>query len=671
MNSAKITCPACGTSNPYLVKKCQGCGESLAAARGPAVSAPVPPSQGVSARPRPAAPVPSAHRPATGVRVPSGTRIRMDGNPAEVLKALCSPFDAVETRCPECRERASIQAPFNLDIFACTRCGAEMYPYVWIEDCLVDLNGMREVLAAIHYEPRVARAALSSLRADSGRGAPLEPLLHSPTVAAHAIVSCTVAAGSQFTPWTLLGVLHPGLFAAIGPIQLAREKFGAKGVAERLLASSLSRQSFDPRSFPDFQPNSNTIRVLERLNLRGSWPGTLYGGAESYGALGARESSSWSLVFDRREQLDGRATVDVHSADIVADIVSTVVNSDPDKDVVRSERQLVLARINDLPVDSSTRQRLLSDGTPDQGSPRARRVCTPSRVLETVNLSTGDVDWSCLRAQDQGPMIGVRWATFHRSAWARGVSLRDKFIDPAQTIAAEAERKAILDAEGGILEQWSDAIPAWIKRAFLFVTMSMVAWLALSVPLGIASFALDSAPQYAVRVAFAGLLGTMWWARHKAIRNPFPQVFWDPKQLSRQEAKARRIEDIRTRIAKLWRNFDYSAPRPISTDLGAVRVADRLDRESAAFAVHCQDRLIQDAMVEVAERHGIDMSKFKENMQQINNYGVIATHIDGPVATGDGATAQQTKSIPEKLGAATRSILKSQKTNKTPQAGAA
>ncbi len=651
MINTKVTCPSCGTSNSSLLKKCQSCNAPLVPVNRQPTSSP-----------------PSA--PAARPRVPSGTHFRLDGEPLEMLKRLCEPFNRVETRCTECGEPASVSPPFNLDRFACGNCGAEMYPFVWVDDCLVDLNGMRELLAAIHTNAAVAPKALRGLKTEGDRGLPVEPLLHVATIAAHSVVACTRAAGPQLAWWTLAGVLHPGLLGALGFVQFGRERHVEKEVIDRLLLAELSRSSFDPRVLPPFQPNKNTGRLLKQLYLSGGWPRALLGGAESYGVFGATEQSTWSLVFDRRERTDGGVAPRISSSDFVAQVAAEVVNSERDRDIIRTEHSLALARVNDLPADSPLREHLIqSDGSQDQSSPLARRVSTPARIIETVNLSTGHVEWSVMRSQDQGPMLGVRWSTFHRSAWARGVGVDGNVVDPSRALAAEAERKAILEAEGNFFEQLSEAIPPWVKSASMLIPIFFAAWIWLSVATGASSpFGTDSPELNGVRGAFALLWGLVWWSRYKKRRNPFPLEFWTPKELGWIRAKAQRIENIRKSISKLWRNFDYSPKWPISRQLGAIRGDDRLDREQAAFAVHCEDRLIQDAIIDVGERHGIDMSKFKEGIQQINNYGVIASKIDGPVAAGDGATANQTTSIPGKIQAAVnKTILKKDR----PQAGAA
>jgi hypothetical protein len=537
-----------------------------------------------------------------------------------------------------------------------------MYPFVWIDDCLVDLCSMRETLTAIHGDAEVAQATLVALRSEPDRGSTIEPLLHVPTVAAHAIVACTRAAGSQLEWWTLLSILHPLLLGALPILQRLRSARVHKEDTDTFLQTAFAPGRFDPRAFPPFQPKTNTTQVLQLLNLHGSWPTVLHGGAERASAvLGAAEASSWSLVFDRRERASGKGpAVDVRASTFVAEVVAQVSNSDPDKDILRTERDLALLRLDSVPLDGPLRHRLTATSKATlQDSPRVRALRTENHIIETVNLSTGAVTWSCLRWQDQGPLMGVRWTTLYRQAWGRGVFVDQRHVDPSKELAAEAERKAILDAEGSFLERWSELMPIWLKQSLFAATSLFLGWFMLCGALAQEPLAFDSVLLNVIRAAFVLLLGTTAWLRYRSTRNPFPAMLWQTKELSVQGAKARRIAEIRRTIAKLWRTFDYSARLPVSAKLGARSTPDRLDNEARAFAIHCQDRLIQEAVVDVAETHGIDMSKFKEGIQQINNYGVIASKIDGPVATGDGASAHQNKSLPEKVGAAVgRTILK-------------
>ncbi|HKU38497.1 MAG TPA: hypothetical protein VJR89_10130, partial [Polyangiales bacterium] len=488
---------------------------------------------------------------------------------------MCKPFDAAETRCPQCRSTSQIAPPFNLDYFECPRCRAALYPFVWIDGCLVDLVGMNELLSAIHFDAEVARGVLSALRMEKGRGERLEPLLHVETLAAHALVALARAATPQLTWWTTAGMLHPGLFGSLWVAQLAKAKYDNKKVVEKLLVTDLSRERFDPRVFPPFQASARTVRVLDRLDFGTGWPEVLYGGAESCAALGTREASAWSLLIDRRKRLTGKAATRVRTEPFVAEVVSQVVSSERDVDVLRSERELVLARVNELPTNSPLRAGLAQiKGTVAPNSPRARRVATLNRVIESANLSNGDVDWSCVRSQDQGPMMGVRWVTYHRSAWGRGVFLKDRQINPSAHLAAEAERKAILDEEGNIVDQMLEAIPAWLKATGLVTIAFLMGWTWLSTAVEANPFAFDSPPLNGARALFALGLAVTWWRRRKALRNPFPEEFWEPSQLNWEQAKARRIDEIKTRISKLWRKFDHAPRLPISTSFGATKIPD-------------------------------------------------------------------------------------------------
>lgn len=662
MNSNKIRCPSCGEANTCLVKNCQTCGSALGRARG------APPPK-TSSQTRATAPSHAQPRvPISGSgRVSSHLRFRLDGSPLEALRSMCGPLSEAQTRCPQCHESAIARPPFNLDEFRCPSCSAEMYPFVWIGDALVDLRAMRETLAAVHADASVARAALLALRTEQDRGSPIEALLHVPTIAAHAIVACTRAVAPQLEWWTFAGVLHPGLFGGLWVLQLLKEVHRRQQHVETHLSGYLAAASFDPLAFPNFEVNQHTSRVLAQLDLHRSWPVCLQGGAEAYATLGAHEASTWSLVLDRRERTNGHAgNADIDSQSFVDEVASEVIDSERDRDIIRTERRLSLVRLNDVPLESGLRKRALAgNGSVYDESPALRRICTRNHVIETVNLSTGGVLWSCVRSQDQGPLLGVRWATFYRRPWGRGVEVNGRYVDPARALAAAAERKAILEVESPWVAHLSDFVPVWASRSIAVAWLIFTGWVVLSVAVGAEPFSMSSEPLNVARILFCGLLLTACWRRYKARRNPFPTEFWQPKELALQLRTARRVQDARVAIAKLWRRFDYSAPTPASVQLSVLRTHDRLDHEAMQFAVHCQDRLIQDAFIDTAERHGIDMSKFKEGLQQITNYGVIAAHIEGPVAAGANATAQSSEKSKD---GSRQSILK--KKHQT-QAGAA
>lgn len=584
----------------------------------------------------------------------STTRLKLTGSTSDQLRALCSAFTGAETRCPRCGDRTTVAPPFDLDQFQCPLCATDLHPFVWIEDSLVDLAAMREVLSGIHQDSRVAPKILEFMLAQEDRGPRLEALLHAPTIAAHALVAC-VRPAERITPWwAILSVLHPGILigAVLAHASVVRERLREEG--EDLLQNSLSRSSFDPTFLPKFVGRLCIDQALQRLDLGNGWPDVLNGGAEAYRALGGYEASRWSLVVDRRNRLDAQKSTQVRSTDFAAAVVQEVAQAAAlDDAIVRDRHCVILQRLNGLPMGSP----LIKDDdvTIDESlaSPRRRYVRVPTYVLETVNLSNGQVQWSCLRSQDHGPLIGIRWTTVNRAAWGRGVHLgANVSTDADAALESKAKAKALAEIEGSVLAKMWASIPQSLK-VYLFST-------AIVGSLWVAGYIWwdGLAVEVFGRIGVVFILGLTWWAQIANRGNPLPRVLWATGDLDYREQTARRVQDAFDRVAQFWRTFDYSAPASLSAVLAVDRRSDRLDSESGAFAVHCQDRLIQDAVVTVAERHNIDMSEFKEGIQQINNYGVIASSITGPVAAGDGAQATEQKSLIEKVQTAVGTAVK-------------
>ena len=94
----------------------------------------------------------------------SSLRVKMGAHAADVLKRLPQPFESAELRCPECGRESRVAPPFDLRRFSCRLCAAYVHPFVWVEGAPVDLVAMRAMLAAIHYDVKVAEHVLLALK---------------------------------------------------------------------------------------------------------------------------------------------------------------------------------------------------------------------------------------------------------------------------------------------------------------------------------------------------------------------------------------------------------------------------------------------------------------------------------------------------------------------------
>jgi hypothetical protein len=459
------------------------------------------------------------------------------------------------------------------------------------------------------------------------------------------MVSCARGAELRTPWWAIFGVVQPALL--LGALMAHRSARKKRQLEERddLLCGPLGHEAFDPRAVPQLGRRAPQDRALERLDLSSGWPETVNGGVEAYLALGGQEASSWSLVVDTRKRVDRHRTVDICAESFAQELIGVVVDSERDGDILRSQRSITLQRLNSLPADSPlTRLEPGATGTGTAQSPRRRHVRTSSHVLETVNLGTGQVEWSCAYAQSHGALLGVRWTTFHRPAWGRGVRVNFKLINADSALEQRDKVKALQDIDGSETSKLLALIPGPLIVYMVATAIFAAMWGAAMWWAGDESATLEVAG----RVVFAVAILLAWLVERGARYSFLPDEVSRLGDLDGPKSTARRLQSAFDRIARFWRTFDYSAQLPLSAKLRTFNGGDRLDDEKAAFAVHCQDRLIQEAFVTVAEQHNIDMSEFKEGIPQINNYGVIASHIHGPVATGDGAQATQSKTIREK-----------------------
>lgn len=533
----------------------------------------------------------------------------------------------------------AVDAALRLTAFACPRCTATIHPFVWVHGTPIDLVGMRETLAAIHYDVRVAEEILRALRREETRTAPIEPFLHVPTLVAHALVACLCSAPAPLPPWVWLGVVHPGVF---GPLYFASRAVSSKrreAAREALITGSLSSSCFEPGAVPEVPENAYASHVVAALDLSDGWPDVAFGGLEAYRALGAVEKSTWSVVVDRRERLDKRRQdpVVLEPSEFVEGVVRHVVEAEHDSDTQTIPRRLTVVRSSELPT--STRYDYTPTLTVTSTSPRTRSAVVLNHVIETLNFSGGDVTWSWLRPQSRGPLTGVRWITFHRQCWGHGVFINGKHIDPDRELADAAERKAIAEALADRPTRFLMKMPVEL-RAFLASAMVISPlWFVTSQMF--ARTPLAGGFEWGARLIVATLLVAAIWIAHKRRKNPFPRSFWPDCDVSFAENQLRLTMAVRCRIQRAWGRLARRSPVPLSQVLGVLRPVDLLDREAAVFAVYCQDRLIQDAIAAVAEEHGIDVAKFREGVSHVTNYGVIAGNIDGPVATGASAKAEQ------------------------------
>ena len=551
------------------------------------------------------------------------------------LPALLDRLRVVEVDCPACGRRSPCEAPFDLVDFACPKCRSHLYPFARIRGGdVVDLNNMRELLAASFVDSHAASELLERLYVSKHEGRPTEALIDRGVVVAHAIAN-RLRHTRPAAPWYLwlAGVVHPALGVIWPALALVAHHDKATANA-RALEGPLSPRHFDPCTVPAVPSLPQLEAVLRQTAPDAGWNEVLE--TDDLGtALGANRGSSWSLTVDRADRCEGWGdeVSDVNDEQLVAEVVSKVVNGTRSEDTARRLRRVTMLNRNRLPSGAVVPS--FDDALEKRGDVRSRDGMRPLWGVETLDYSSGRVVWSFVRSSRQGHLSAIQWQTFVRKCPGRGAYFSGRHVDADDALLVPLNERAEREVESTWLERLQLDLrrPRWLAPLVILV---LAYWYACVM---VANSFENVDVQNWFRATFAALALASGWRQYHLRRRPFPHRYWSYRDLPSGARAERRRTEIHNWVQNKLRRLEHNAQPSAFGKHGALRQAQSLDAQDEAFHVYAQDRALQDAVIEVAESHGIDMSKFKEGLQQINNYGVIAGSIAGPVATGPSAQA--------------------------------
>jgi hypothetical protein len=551
------------------------------------------------------------------------------------LRPLLERLRVVEIDCPACGLLSRLEAPFDLDDFACPECGTHLYPFVHSSrGDIVDLSYLRNIVAACYVDSAAASELIERLYVAKHEGSPTEALIDRGVLIAHAIAA-QLRHARALAPWWLWlpAVVHPAL--GLGWVAIA---FGAhhqkKDEVARALDGPLSRRRFDPSRIMSVPATPQLESVLRQTAPEAGWNEVLET-SDLAAALGAVSGSSWSLTVDRAERLDGwgEEVADVSDEQLVAEIVWKVVEGPRSESTGRKLRRVTMLNRNRMPAGAQVPS--FDEALDGRTSVRGRDGLRPLWGVETLDYCSGRVVWSFVRSSRQGHLSAIQWQTLVRRTPGNGAFFSGRHVDGDDALVDGLQKLAAHEVESTWLERLQLELtpPAWTLQLTLWVLGYL--WVSVS---ALSYFESIDAASW-VRAAFLALAGMMALRQLQQQRRPFPHRYWRYEDLPPVARAARRSSDIKAWVQEKLRRLDHGAQPSAFGKHGSLRPAQSLDVQDDAFHIYAQDRALQDAVVAVAESHGIDMGKFKEGLQQINNYGVIAGTISGPVATGPSAQA--------------------------------
>jgi hypothetical protein len=555
----------------------------------------------------------------------------------DLLARLVEPLGKAELDCPACGVQSRLTPPFDLNDFRCPQCRAQLYPFARVDGGLVDLRALRELIAACHLGARSARELLLRLHVRDDAGQPIEPVLHRPTLTAHAIWAY-LRWREPAVPWwlPLLGVVHP-ILGSVALSWACGKREERRAHSRRLLETTLSSESFDPCQLePETRP-AGIAAVIAQTHAEPGWPAVLFAqGFSGARVFGAREASSWSIAVDARRTSDAAqgCPAELSGQQFLEDVVAEALKGGAWQGVVRRERTLLALRRNQLDPRHAVPESTLEALPLLEREPRLRDLALPYRIVETASSESGSVIWSCLRANQRGALISIHCESFARRRSGAGAWFGERHVDADAWLAAELDSRELARETGS----WLERLAAGISRGALTGAIAAAAlvgvWLVGQQPgprelLGAGTA--DSLGRL-IALASAGALALRHWNWR---RRPFPEPFWTERELAGLRGsghRRRRRAQLAARLRQLRGRFDYSAPPPIS-NAGGAAPADSSDQQNEDFLRYAQDYGLTQAIVAVAERHGIDMSAFKERgAQQIHGCGVIAVRASAGAA---------------------------------------
>lgn len=540
-------------------------------------------------------------------------------------------FVGLTFTCTFCRVTKAVGPPFNLIHFACGVCGKVSHPFVKRGEQILDLRYLRELLISCYHTFNTARGVLIQASRRHQRGRPWDAQILRAVIIPHAM--------DAFAHHRRLHISVAFILAgAVVPfVHLFQHRYQLLTRNDRLRAwikdGQFSLSAFDPRHllapefiiraepdpdifWADLEPTEDSGTVVHRIDQR----------SHSLDGMG-EPASSWNIAIDRSCTLPTPAPavsmVDGEFSTRVASRACEALSQGPTLTCAR--REVVFCR-SEL-SDSALGPRGLFDA---QGFPEPRwtdhqyrRILDcheirtlevePLQILESCDHRTGIVYHTCIRVSSLANLTSVRWRVFCWGPSDAGIRDDQGELDRTERELCDAEiaerKPSLMRILGGLMG--------------LVLASPAILWIVMTGAV---------APLY-VFLCGVSFLSALFMAGLAAHRNA--------NSLPREVLRGQKWQDrmAEAAIEASWRQLDRSALRGITGVYGPASIQHDWLVDEVDFTLHAHNEILLDAIIDEAESMGIDMKEFKDHVFELNNFGVIASQINGPVAAGANSRA--------------------------------
>lgn len=570
-------------------------------------------------------------RPRTGkTRIPP-PGVSPEPNTKLVLEQrLAEAFAGLKFSCTHCRAISDVVPPFDLEHFTCAECGVESHPFVQQGGQTLDLRYLRELMVACYHRKNVARGVLVQSARRGRRGRPWDAQIKPSVVVAHALAAYIHHRRIHITTASFLcSMFLP--FVHIFAHFIYREDLKDQASAW-IKTGPCSLRRFDPRRL--FSP-----AILEAIRTKHiAWPDLDAQGVGSRAypvdtwsryldGIG-EPAAAWNISIDRSKTLDEtiQSPVPLLEQDFAAKVAeASAATLERDSTLTARARRVLLYRQNlsDLPFSQLKLLDREDFPEPFWSDEQCRAVLKrktvrtldvhPLYCIESCDHRTGIVYNTCISVSSIASLTSVRWRLFCWGPSDAGIRDEKGHLDASERKLCSAEIRA------------SDVdLRTILCVACGFAYIALWIWLTATTATPVFDYLLFCA------YSFVSAVGMSILAEYH-LGNTLPRELRDPKQHKRMAAEA---------IEASWRQLDRSPTRGVTGTFGPASVHEGILADEVDFALHAHNEAVLAAILVRAEAMGIDMKEFKEHVFELNNFGVIASEIHGPVAAGTNARAE-------------------------------
>jgi hypothetical protein len=540
-----------------------------------------------------------------------------------------SRFEGLNFTCTHCRVTSPVAPPFNLSYFACAQCGVVSHPFVEQDGQTLDLRYLRELLVACYHDESIASGVLIQSARRGRRGRPWDAQVKLTVVVAHALLAYAHHRRIHISGMSIIG----GIFV---PFLHMLSHYYARGEQKEELrkwtkVGPLSPTAFDPRRpfapdalnraqlHPVFWSDLSVQPPDTRVYYVDHWTRYLDGIGEP--------ASIWNISIDRACSIDDARpkpipVVDAEFAKQVAERATLALSRD--STFTCRPQRVILCR-SDLSGPPFLQKELLdTDSYPKPTwTHEQSRAILDSHVVRTLEVHslqtiqscdhrTGIVYNTCISVSSLASLTSVRWRLYCWGPSDAGIRNVHGHLDKSEREMCSAEIKSNKLGFGIVF----DALPA-------------IAYIIVLIMLMLANESRVTIYVFLCLVSFAHVL-VFSGQRVDRRRDPLP------RELQSDKWQDRMAEAV---IEASWRQFDRSPTRGVTGTFGPASIHHGVLADEIDFALHTHNEILLTAIIEEAESRGINMKEFKDHVFELNNFGVIASEIHGPVATGSRAQA--------------------------------